>query len=200
MLKIGLTGGIGSGKSTVAALFKRAGFTLIDADIIAREVLIKFPEILQQVKEKFGEAFFDAEGDLKRKEFGNYIFKYPKERIKYEDIIMPFIKNTLFEEIQFYEDDKEKVVIIDAPTLIENGLHEKMDYNILVWVDKDTQISRIKSRDSLNEEEAINRIDSQMSLEEKKEYVNFIIDNSHSIGSTQSQVEELINIFNMYKQ
>lgn len=200
MLRIGLTGGIASGKSTVSKMFKEAGYTLIDADLVAREVLNIYTNILDEVKKEFGEGFFDESGNLKRKDFGNYIFKYPRERIKYEGIIIPFIKKRIFELFDEYEAKGESIVILDAPTLIENKLHEVMDYNILVWANKDVQISRLIKRDGFTEEEALNRVNAQMPMEERKEFVNFIVDNSNSLEDTEKQVLELINIFNMYKK
>ena len=108
MIKIGLTGGIGSGKSTVSFMLKEAGFNVIDADTIAKEVLVKYPEILEMVKINFGSGFFDWRGEFRRKEFGNHIFRFPKERKKYEGIILPYIKREIYEKIDYYE---KKVVI-----------------------------------------------------------------------------------------
>lgn len=95
MIKIGLTGGICSGKSTISKLLKDASFSIIDADNIAKEVLIKYPEILERVKVEFGSHFFDWRGEFRRHEFGNHIFRFQGERIKYENIIMPYIKEKL---------------------------------------------------------------------------------------------------------
>lgn len=199
MLKIGLTGGIASGKSTVSNLLKEQGFTIVDADIIAREVLEIYPEILDRVRKQFGEGFFDYRGTFLRKEFGNYIFKYPRERVKYEEIIMPFIKKEIFNKFEEYNKNGAKVVILDAPTLIENNLQDSMDYNILVWVSKEAQLSRLTKRDAITNNEALNRIKSQMDLDSKKEFVNFIIDNSKDLNSTKEQVKDIVNILNMYK-
>lgn len=199
MLKIGLTGGIASGKSTVSNLLKEQGFTIVDADIIAREVLEIYPEILESVRKNFGEGFFDYRGTFLRKEFGNYIFKYPRERIKYEEIIMPFIKKEIFNKFEEYNKKGKRVVILDAPTLIENNLQDSMDYNILVWVSKEVQLSRLTKRDTITNNEALNRIKSQMDLDSKKEFVNFIIDNSKDLNSTKEQVKDIVNILNMYK-
>lgn len=198
MIKVGLTGGIATGKSTVSAMFKKAGFHIIDADEVSKEVLDLNPEILERVKKNFGEGFFDEKGTLKRKEFGNHIFKHQSERIKYEAIIMPYIKeriNLLFDE---HKNTGVSVVILDAPTLIENNMQEEMDYNILVWSEKNIQISRLKSRNGYNESEALDRINSQMPLEEKKKFVNFIVDNSKTIKDTESQVQEIISFLEMY--
>ncbi|MDS1004086.1 dephospho-CoA kinase [Clostridium sporogenes] len=191
IFKIGLTGGIGAGKSTVSEMIKGKNIPVIDADKISREVLKLYPEILMKVKEIFGEKFLDNNGELKRKEFGSYIFRNKNKRIKYENIIMPYIKKETFERIKALEKNKEPICVLDAPTLIEQGLYKYMDINILVWVDKDVQISRVKKRDGLSTAEVINRIDSQMSMEEKKKFVNYIIDNSRDIENTTGELDKI---------
>ena len=191
MIKIGLTGGIGSGKSTVSAMLKEAGFPIIDADIIAKSVLENYPEILEKVKIDFGVGFFDWRGQFRRKEFGNHIFRFPKQRIKFEAIILPYIVREIEEELQALEKKGEKRVIVDAPTLIENDLHKEMDYVILVWVDSNTQLQRVRSRDALSREDAINRINAQMPLERKKDFANIIIENNDTLLKTKVQVESL---------
>lgn len=193
MIKIGLTGGIGSGKSTVSFMLKEAGFNIIDADVIAREVLVKYPEILEKVRINFGAGFFDWRGEFRRKEFGNHIFRFPNQRKKYEEIIVPYIKKEIYEGISNLEKKKADFVIVDAPTLIENDLHKDMDYVILVWVDNNTQIQRVKSRDNLSREEAINRINAQMPLDRKKDFSNIVIENNDTLTKTKEQVDLLID-------
>lgn len=192
MIKIGLTGGIGSGKSTVSFMLKEAGFEVVDADVIAKEVLVKYPEILEKVKIEFGSVFFDWRGEFRRKEFGNHIFRFPKQRKKYEEIILPYIKNEIKDTLNKLEENKTKIVILDAPTLIENDLHKDMDYVILVWVDNNTQIQRVRSRDSLMREDVINRINSQMPLDRKKDFANIVIENNDTLAKTKEQVDLLI--------
>lgn len=193
MMRIGLTGGIGTGKSTISLMLKEAGFKIIDADIIARDVLVKYPEILERVRIEFGEGFFDWRGEFRRKEFGNHIFRFPKQRIKYENIILPFIKNEINNQIKTFENNGEKLVIVDAPTLIETKLHEEMDFVILVYADSSTQIQRLKNRDKLTNNDALNRINAQMSVERKKEFANIIIDNSKDLIYTKEQVDDFID-------
>lgn len=192
MLKIGLTGGIGTGKSTVSRMLMASGFKVIDADLVARQVLKQYPEILEKVKIEFGEGFFDWRGEFRRKEFGNHIFRFPKLRIKYEEIIIPYIKKEINLAFERYEKNGVDLVLLDAPTLIENNLHEDMDYVILVWADNNTQVQRIKSRDKLLKSDAISRINSQMLIDEKKKYANILIDNNGDLAKTKSQVDDLV--------
>ncbi|KEI79761.1 dephospho-CoA kinase [Clostridium botulinum A2 117] len=191
IFKIGLTGGIGAGKSTISEMIKEKNISVIDADKISREVIKLYPEILIRVKEVFGKEFLDDNGDLKRREFGSYIFKNKNKRIEYENIIMPHITKETFKRIKLLEQNKESICVLDAPTLIEQGLYKYMDINILVWVDKDTQINRVVKRDGLNRSEVMNRINSQMSMEEKKKFVEYIIDNSKDIENTKSELDKI---------
>lgn len=197
MIKIGLTGGIGTGKSTVSNILKNEGFKVIDADVIAKDVLEKNPRILDMVRTQFGSGFFDWRGEFRRREFANHIFRFPKQRVKYESIIMPYIKEALDEETKFYEKNREKIIIIDAPTLIENNMQSEMDYIVLVYADNSVQIQRVMSRDKLNKADAVSRINSQMTLEEKKEFANVIIDNNGELLETQKQVYDFIDFMKL---
>ena len=195
MIKCGLTGSIGTGKSTVSKILKEKEIKIIDADVISRDVLQKYPEIMQRVKKEFGEGYFDWRGEFKRKEFANQIFRFPKIRIKYEEIIMPYIKKEIENEFKKYEKAKEKLVILDAPTLIENNVHEEMDYVILVWADNNNMMKRVRSRDQLSNNNIVSRINAQMPMEEKKKYASIIINNNGDLKSTEEQVEDMVKFF-----
>lgn len=193
MLKVGLTGGIGSGKSTVSSMFLQKGINIIDADKISREVLTAYPQILASIRKEFGDRFFGPSGELKRKELGNYIFEENSRKEKLDSIIIPYIKHMIRYEIEKLNNGKKEICVVDAPTLIEHGFHKEMDINILVWVDRNTQLTRLKKRDLLSSQEAVNRINSQMPLDEKRELSDYIIDNTKDISWTQEQFEVIYN-------
>ncbi|KYH34017.1 dephospho-CoA kinase [Clostridium tepidiprofundi DSM 19306] len=199
MIKVGLTGGIGSGKSTVSRYLINKGIPVIDADKISRDVLTKYKEILESIKDEFGEQYVDENCNLKRRELGRLIFSDETLRKKLEDIIIPYIKNEIFNKIEAYEKQGKEVCIVDAPTLIENNLHELMDINILIWVDEKTQIERVIKRDVLSLEDVQKRIASQMPLEEKKKYVDYVIDNRGNIKDTLKCVDNILKDINKGK-
>lgn len=192
MLKVGITGGIGSGKSTVTDMIRNKCLPIVDADIVAREVFIIYPKVLSQIKEEFGYKFFDEYGKLMRKEFGNYIFKSETRRKKLDNIMMPFIISEIQLRIKKLEENKCKICFLDAPTLIENNLHTSMDVVILVWVSRDVQIQRVNLRDGLEIDKTMDRIRAQMPIDEKKNFADYIIDNEGSIENTSLQLDKII--------
>ena len=196
MFKIGLTGGIGSGKSTVSKILKSLSITVIDADILAREILILYPQILEKVRMEFGDYFFDEFGELKRSEFGDFIFNDEEKRKKYEAMIIPYIIQQIFIKIEECYKVGCDLCVLDAPTLIENNLQKNMDINILVWVDKETQIQRIMDRDLISKDKAQLRINAQIPLDKKRELVDYVIDNSFTIEDTNKQLVDVLNHIN----
>lgn len=199
ILKVGLTGGIGCGKSTVSKIFSDNNIPVIDADIIARKVLENNPEILSEIKKRFGYDFFDTYGNFIRKDFGNYIFSNKEKRIEYEQIIIPYIKEDIFKKIEEYNEMGETICIIDAPTLIETSLHLRMDLIIVVVAEEDVQIKRIINRDNLNADEAKMRINNQLPLEEKCKFADYIINNNETIDTVNEKVKQVINKLREYR-
>jgi dephospho-CoA kinase len=200
MLKVGLTGGIGSGKSTVSKLFLHSNIPVVDADVISREIFQIYPEISKEIRKEFGDEFFDEQGNLKRRELGNLVFNNAEQRLKLETITLPYIIGEIFKRIDKYDGSGAEICVIDAPTLIEVKLHVVMDLNILVWVDRATQIKRIESRDMLCLKDILNRINAQMPLDEKKDYVDFVIDNRGSLENTKEQFEAVLAKLYSYEE
>ncbi len=192
MIKIGLTGGIGSGKSTVTKMLLEKNIPVVDVDIISREVLELYPETLEEIRNTFGEEFIDEKGKLKRRELGNHIFKSNELRKKLENILIPHIKKEIFNRIERYNEMGESICVVDAATLIEHFIHKEMDFNILVWIDRELQIKRVMTRDKLQKDEILNRINSQMRIEDKREEVDYIIDNRGDLKYTEEQLDNIL--------
>ncbi len=193
ILKVGLTGGIGCGKSTISMIFKENNIPVIDADKISRQVLVKHPEILFQIRKSFGNEYFNENGEFLRRKMGNLIFSDKSKKFEYENIIMPNIFQDIFNEIDRYNDMGEEICIIDAPTLIENKLHTHMDKVIVVIARDEIQIERVMKRDNFSKEETTIRINNQMSTKEKCKFADFIIDNSGDLQETQIEVMKIIS-------
>lgn len=192
ILKIGLTGGIGSGKSTVSSMLRDEGIQIVDADKISRGVLSTHPEIIDKIKDTFGDNYFDEEGNFLRRKMGELIFSNVEKKREYEAILMPYIIQDIFNEIEEYDNRGEEMCIIDAPTLIENNLHQAMDLVIVIVIMKELQISRVMARDEFSREEALRRIDSQMATEEKIKYADYIIDNGDTLEYTKFQIQSIL--------
>lgn len=190
---VGLTGGIGSGKSTISKMIMEQDISIIDADKISREVLNIYPEILLKIKNEFGEEYFYEDGSLNRKKLGQYVFSSEILKKTLENIIIPYIKREIFDKIKKCRENMEEIAIVDAPTLIENNLQIYMDYVILVIVDEKTQILRVIKRDLQSKEEVLKRIRNQLSLEEKIQYADYVIDNSKDLDFTKSQLAHILN-------
>lgn len=193
MIKIGLTGGIGSGKSTISSYLLKKDITVIDADKISREIYNIYPNLKDEIRNSFGEKFLDEEGNLKRRELGNYIFRFKRKREKLEHIVMPYIKKEIFIRLKNCEEKDIKLCVLDAPTLIENNLYKKMDVNILVYADLKTQVSRVMNRDNLSYEDTLRRINAQLPLKKKKKKVQYTIDNSGTLEESFLQLEKILN-------
>jgi len=185
MIKIGITGGIASGKTTIVNYLKCLGLKVIDADLIAREVLDLYPEILAYLKETYGDRIF-SHGILDRKALGNIIFNSKSDRENYSAVIMPRIKEEV--EKRFRELSNEKFVVLDAPLLFEEKFEEETDVTITVYVDKYKQLKRLMERDKLSEKEALARIEAQMHISEKIKKSDFVVNNSGDLTDTITEL------------
>ncbi len=185
-----LTGGIATGKTTVANFFKEKGIYVIDADLIAKEVVKKGMPAWEMIKEEFGENIFREDGEIDRKKLGETVFSSPEKLQKLNSIVHPFVRERMMKEIE-RAISREIDVLLDIPLLFETGVHNWLRPVILVYVPKEIQIERLMKRDGLTKEECEKRIKAQMSIEEKKALADYIIDNSSDLSFTKKQVEEV---------
>ncbi len=191
---LGLTGSIATGKSTVSAMLRQKGAYIIDADQVAREAAEPGSEGLKRIVAHFGEEMLDDEGNLDRTRLGAAIFKDPLKRKTLNQLLHPLIMQTM----QFHTDAIKKriqhaMIIWDVPLLIEENLTRYVEAVILVYVPREIQLKRLMKRNSLSEKEAMNRIEAQMDIEEKKKVADYIIDNSGTLSDTERQVDQLWN-------
>lgn len=190
---IGLTGGIGTGKSTVSAMLKAKGIMVIDSDQIAREVVEPGSKALAQIVAHFGQEVLLPDGRLNRKALGVRVFGNEEERKRLMEITHPAIFAETEKRISEAKRNGEALIVLDSPLLIETGRYKQTDLVVLVYADEETQLQRIMSRDNLTEEEARYRINAQMPIDEKRQYADIIIDNRGTIEELEVQVAQLLN-------
>jgi dephospho-CoA kinase len=194
MIVIGLTGNIGSGKSTVAHRLESLGAKIIDADQVAREVVHPGTPGLQEIISIFGPGVLDSTGQLDRKNMASIVFADPRARVKLNEITHPKIKAEINRKIAEYKkeakkDSRASVLVIDAPLLIEVGLDHTADEVWVVKVDRNKQLERLAKRDGLTPEEVLSRIAAQLPQEEKIKLASRVIDNSGGKNETIKQVD-----------
>ena len=192
MITIGLTGGIASGKSLVAELFRRLGAAVIDADSIAREVVDPGTAGWQSVVAEFGQDILTPNGTIDRAKLGSIIFSDWERRNTLNAILHPLIINTIRERIaELGREHPETLVVADIPLLIECGLQHEFDAVIVVWSPVELQRKRLMERDGLSAAEAQQRIDAQMALNEKQAHATYVIKNDGSEKQTEEQVKKI---------
>ena len=188
MYLVGLTGGIASGKSHVANLLGGLGASVIDADQVAREVVIPGSPGLAQVVALFGTEILMPTGELDRQKLGEIVFSDPKKRLKLEQIIHPLIKQRT---TQLFAEQQTDIVVYAVPLLVEAKVDYPFDAVVTVEAGVENQISRLISSRSMSESEATRRIQAQTSTAEREAIADFIIDSSGTKEQTGEQVNEL---------
>lgn len=182
MIKLGITGGSGSGKTTVSDIFRKVGIDVIDTDIVARIIVEPGKPALDEIKEYFGQEYITPAGTLDRKKMAALVFSNPDKRLRLNEITHKYISQYVDEYIHNYTGD---IIGIDGAVLIESGIGEGCDYILSVIADKEERIKRIIMRDSISEETAKKRIEAQKNDD-------FYIENSDYIVYNNSK-DELIN-------
>jgi len=188
---IGLTGGAGTGKSTVAAMFLELGATIVDADEASHAVYEPGTPGFREVVEAFGDEYVRDDGRIDRAKLGELVFKNPDARKKLNAIVHPLVRQWMAERTAEAVDGGAEVVIQDVPLLFENGLQGLFSSTILVFADAETQLSRLTEERGLSLERARSMLASQMPIDEKRALADHIIDNGGTRDETRRQVEEL---------
>lgn len=193
MLIVGLTGGIASGKTTVARMLKKMGARVIDADVISREVVAPHTRCWKRVVKQFGEAVLRKDRSLDRKKLASQIFSDPEKRLMLNRIVHPCIKKRIKEMIVHIGNaDPAALVIIDAALLVETGMNRDCDKLVVVAADEDVQVARLVRRNRLSLKEARSRLRAQFPLATKKKVADYVISNQDSLEHTRSQTRALV--------
>jgi len=193
MLKVGLTGGIGSGKSTVSNLFEKLGTPVIDTDVIAHDLVNSNKTILQQISDAFGADILKINGELNRKKLAQIVFNKKENKQSLENILHPKIKSEVIQQVKKLDSSNKPpaYVLIVVPLLIEAKYHDIVDRILVVTADDSTRIARVQKRDnrSLSEIQAIihNQIDDSIRLNEADD----IIENNSNINMIETQIKDL---------
>lgn len=193
---IGLTGSIASGKSTVSNMLKELGLPIVDADLVARQVVEPGTETLRKITEAFGEEILTEKGELDRPKLGAIIFNDEEKRKVLNSIIHPAIRKEMLRQRDEHITKGEKAVIMDIPLLFESKLQHYVEKIIVVTVTEDVQLKRLMERNQFSEEEALSRIRSQLPLSVKEQGADAVINNNGSLEETKKQ---LLNILRDWK-
>jgi dephospho-CoA kinase len=189
---VGLTGGIASGKSTVADMLRHAGARIIDADRIAREVVDPGKPAWLAIQQVFGDAVLLPDDTIDRKRLGSMVFNDPALRRKLEEIVHPRVRSQIDALVARYRKiDPHAIIVQDVPLLIETGIQARFSDIILVYVPAEMQLQRLIQRDAISRADAQARLDAQMPIEAKRKRASIIIDNSGSLEETENQVNTI---------
>ena len=192
MLILGLTGNIGCGKSSLSTIFRDNSIDIVDADIIARQIYDD-ENLLKKVYDTFGTNIKNKDGSLNRKALGRIVFNDDEKLIQLNKLTHPVIRENVTNQIEEYKKQNKKIIVLDAALLIESDYLNVVDKLLVITCDEDIQIERIKKRDNCSTEEALSRIKSQMSQENKVKYADYVIDNSGTIDELEKKAFIFLN-------
>ncbi len=194
MLKVGLTGGIGCGKSHILREFHKLGVYTIDADEIAHQVILPKQPAYGKILDTFGPEILASDQTIDRKKLGKVVFSDEKARQQLNQIVHPFVREeeaSRVAEFENQETPRSPMIMVDAALMVETGSYRKYDFVIVVYCQPGVQLQRLISRDRFSQEEALQRIGSQMPLLEKIKYADYIIENSGRLSETNKQVKQI---------
>ncbi|MFJ8089009.1 dephospho-CoA kinase [Lysinibacillus sp. NPDC095746] len=194
---IGLTGSIASGKSTVAKMMTALGLPIVDADIVARDVVEPGTETLKLIAENFGQHILLEDGSLNRTKLGDIIFHEPAKRKMLNDIMHPAIRQEMLRQRDAYLEAGEKHVVMDIPLLFESKLQHFVERIIVVSVSEEVQLRRLMERNNLSKEDALARIRSQLPLSVKEKGAHAVIYNNENLEQTEQQLKKILTYWDV---
>lgn len=192
MIVVGLTGGIATGKSTVSNLLRARGVPLIDADVIARQVVEPGTPALAKIQAYFGDAVIQPDGTLDRKKLGTIIFDDEEKRRKLNGIVHPAVRWAMLWLVLGYWIRGNKYCVLDVPLLIEGSLWKMVGKVVVVYCSVELQLLRLMLRDNSSREDASSRLNSQLPIAEKVKYADIVIDNSGTRQELEAHVDALV--------
>jgi len=193
-MRVGLTGSIATGKSTVSSYLKQKGIAVIDADLVAREVVEPGGRAYDAVKQAFPEAF--EEGRLVRPKLGQIIFQDSEKRRQLNQLMHPSIRQQMLDEADAYEQSGHSLVVFDIPLLLEGDWRSLFDRVVVVYCPEDMQLRRLMQRNDLSEAEGYARIHAQLGIEQKKELADDVFFNDGSLDSLYRQIDNWLSGYN----
>jgi dephospho-CoA kinase len=189
--RVGLTGGIGSGKSEVGKIFADLGAFLINADLVAREVVVPGSEALRKILQRWPQVGL-ADGTLHREALAAIVFEYPRERAALNAIVHPFVR----ERMRTYSENvlPGRMIVYEVPLLFENGLYQEMDCNVLVTAPVDQRIARLASRNGWTRNQIVRRMAAQIQPSEAEKLTTYILRNDGNLDELRTKTKELYGL------
>ena len=191
-LVLGLSGGIATGKSTADKFFEEKNIPIVDCDEIAHNIMNVNKPAWKDIKEVFGEKYLNEDQTINRKKLGKLVFNDPTKMKILNEITHPRIFQEMESQIAQYKSEGYSLIIVDAPVLFESHSEKYYDKTLVISLPQDLQIKRLMARNNLTKEEALSRINSQMSLKEKEARATYVIENTGSVEDLYKKLNELL--------
>jgi dephospho-CoA kinase len=191
MLKVALTGGAGTGKTTVLRMFKELGAPIIEADKIAREVVAPGQPAYEELRRAYGPEFFQEDGELNRSRMASLVFADPEARCALERIVHPWMIRGIQTRLEEYARQGEALALVECAVLFECGIQDGYDRIIVVYAEPEEQVQRLSARDHREPGEISGILQAQMPMSEKVARADFVVDNRGSLENTRRQVENI---------
>ncbi len=189
---IAVTGGIGSGQTTVCSIFQKFGCKIINADLVGKQIVDTNSNVIQELKDEFGKEFFDKKNQLDRKKFAEHVFEDKNKIKRLNEIVHPVLISELILEMETAEQSKKyKVIIIDAALIYELAMERFFDFVVVVTAPYQHRLDRVMKRDGVSRKRVLDRMKNQFPLPEKVQWADYVVKNTQDIENLESQVFDI---------